>query len=99
ADTQKFPDVPKWAEQSVNKQDDNHVVGVITDVESFYVTVTYTDSDGNNQEVDVNFPKQSNSDFKFKNGDKVKVSNKDQWRSHQSFGKTVFSANAHSISK
>ncbi|PQQ52206.1 S-layer homology domain-containing protein [Bacillus thuringiensis] len=82
-----------------NKQQENHVVGVINDAESSYVTVTYKDSDGNNQEVNVNFPDESNSNFKFKKGDKVKVTNKDEWTRHEIPGGYAFLAPTDSISK
>ncbi|MGN7896585.1 S-layer homology domain-containing protein, partial [Bacillus sp. 22475] len=57
-----------------NKQEENAVVGVITDAEADYVTVAYEDLDGISQEVNVNFSNGSNS--KFKKGDTVKVANK-----------------------
>ncbi|MDA2440262.1 S-layer homology domain-containing protein [Bacillus cereus] len=82
-----------------NKQQENHVVGVINDADSYYVTVTYKDSDGNNQEVNVNFPDESNSNFKFKKGDKVKVTNKDEWTRHKIPGGYAFLAPTDSISK
>ncbi|PFQ83992.1 cell wall hydrolase, partial [Bacillus cereus] len=71
--------ISKVNEES-NKQQQNHVVGVINDADPYYVTVTYKDANGNNQEVTIDFPNGSNSNFK--NGDKVKVANKDQWK-HQ----------------
>ncbi|WP_223272497.1 S-layer homology domain-containing protein, partial [Bacillus sp. OE] len=56
------------------KQVENTVVGVINDADPYYVTVTYKDANGNSQEVTIDFPNGSNSNFK--NGDKVKVANK-----------------------
>ncbi|MED0952879.1 S-layer homology domain-containing protein, partial [Bacillus mobilis] len=80
-----------------NKQQENHVIGVINDADSYYVTVAYKDANGNNQEVTIDFPNGSNSNFK--NGDKVKVANKDQWKHQKIYGQTVFYTDVSSISK
>ncbi|MFE9080971.1 S-layer homology domain-containing protein [Bacillus mobilis] len=80
-----------------NKQQENHVIGVINDADSYYVTVAYKDANGNNQEVTIDFPNGSNSNFK--NGDKVKVANKDQWKHQKIYGQTVFYTEVSSISK
>ncbi|TXR83941.1 S-layer homology domain-containing protein [Bacillus sp. BF9-10] len=80
-----------------NKQQENHVFGVINDADSYYVTVAYKDANGNNQEVTIDFPNGSNSNFK--NGDKVKVANKDQWKHQKIYGQTVFYTDVSSISK
>ncbi|PFM45672.1 cell wall hydrolase [Bacillus cereus] len=80
-----------------NKQQENHVVGVINDADSYYVTVAYKDANGNNQEVTIDFPNGSNSNFK--NGDKVKVTNKNQWKHQKIYGQTVFYTDVNSISK
>ncbi|WP_100617152.1 S-layer homology domain-containing protein [Bacillus cereus] len=79
------------------KQQENHVVGVINDADPYYVTVTYKDANGNNQEVTINFSNGSNSSFK--KDDKVKVVNKDQWKQKKIYGQTVFYTDANSISK
>ncbi|MGG5785482.1 S-layer homology domain-containing protein, partial [Bacillus albus] len=47
--------ISKVNEES-NKQQENHVVGVINDSDSYYVTVAYKDANGNNQEVTIDFP-------------------------------------------
>ncbi|MEB9909155.1 S-layer homology domain-containing protein [Bacillus anthracis] len=88
--------ISKVNEES-NKQQENHVVGVINDSDSYYVTVAYKDANGNNQEVTIDFPNGSNSNFK--NGDKVKVTNKNQWKHQKIYGQTVFYTDANSISK
>ncbi|PGB61976.1 S-layer homology domain-containing protein [Bacillus wiedmannii] len=88
--------ISKVNEES-NKQQENHVVGVINDADSYYVTVAYKDANGNNQEVTIDFPNGSNSNFK--NGDKVKVANKDQWKHQKIYGQTVFYTDVSSISK
>ncbi|HDX9671302.1 TPA: S-layer homology domain-containing protein [Bacillus cereus] len=88
--------ISKVNEES-NKQQQNHVVGVINDADPYYVTVTYKDANGNNQEVTIDFPNGSNSNFK--NGDKVKVANKDQWKHQKIYGQTVFYTDVNSISK
>ncbi|HDR8183696.1 TPA: S-layer homology domain-containing protein [Bacillus thuringiensis] len=80
-----------------NKQQENHVVGVINDSDSYYVTVAYKDANGNSQEVTIDFPNGSNSNFK--NGDKVKVANKNQWKHQKFYGQTVFYTDVNSISK
>ncbi|MFJ9435854.1 S-layer homology domain-containing protein [Bacillus mobilis] len=80
-----------------NKQQENHVVGVINDSDSYYVTVAYKDANGNSQEVTIDFPNGSNSNFK--NGDKVKVANKNQWKHQKIYGQTVFYTDVNSISK
>ncbi|MFB6731619.1 S-layer homology domain-containing protein [Bacillus mobilis] len=80
-----------------NKQQENHVVGVINDADSYYVTVAYKDANGNSQEVTIDFPNGSNSNFK--NGDKVKVTNKNQWKHQKIYGQTVFYTDVNSISK
>ncbi|WP_148277873.1 hypothetical protein [Paenibacillus popilliae] len=59
-------------------QDENSVIGVITDAYPSYAFVEYQDSNGNTQEVDIDFPNDSNKTFK--KGDKVKVINKDKWK-------------------
>ncbi|MEB8805509.1 S-layer homology domain-containing protein [Bacillus cereus] len=79
------------------KKEENHVVGVINDADPYYVTVTYKDANGNNQEVTINFSNGSNSSFK--KDDKVKVVNKDQWKQQKIYGQTVFYTDANSISK
>ncbi|PFV87182.1 cell wall hydrolase [Bacillus thuringiensis] len=79
-----------------NNQQENHVVGVINDAETYYVTVTYKDANGNSQEVDVDFPNDENAQFKFQKGDKVKVDNKDKWEKHPVSGHI---ATADSITK
>ncbi|MEI2316336.1 S-layer homology domain-containing protein [Bacillus paramobilis] len=79
------------------KKEKNAVVGVINDADSYYVTVAYKDVNGNNQEVTIDFPNGSNSNFK--NGDKVKVANKDQWKHQKIYGQTVFYTDVNSISK
>ncbi|MFB5589707.1 S-layer homology domain-containing protein [Bacillus cereus group sp. BfR-BA-01403] len=79
------------------KKEENAVVGVINDADSYYVTVAYKDANGNNQEVTIDFPNGSNSNFK--NGDKVKVANKDQWKHQKIYGQTVFYTDVSSISK
>ena len=88
--------ISKVNEES-NKQQENHVFGVINDADSYYVTVAYRDANGNNQEVTIDFPNGSN--FNFKNGDKVKVANKDQWKHQKIYGQTVFYTDVSSISK
>ncbi|HDR8171107.1 TPA: S-layer homology domain-containing protein [Bacillus thuringiensis] len=88
--------ISKVNEES-NKQQQNHVVGVINDADPYYVTVSYKDANGNNQEVTIDFPNGSNSNFK--NGDKVKVANKDQWKHQIIYGQTVFYTDVNSISK
>ncbi|UOK49085.1 S-layer homology domain-containing protein (plasmid) [Bacillus tropicus] len=88
--------ISKVNEES-NKQQENHVFGVINDADSYYVTVAYKDANGNNQEVTIDFPNSSNSNFK--NGDKVKVANKDQWKHQKIYGQTVFYTDVSSISK
>ncbi|MGG3728366.1 S-layer homology domain-containing protein [Bacillus wiedmannii] len=88
--------ISKVNEES-NKQQENHVVGVINDADPYYVTVTYKDANGNSQEVTIDFPNGSNSNFK--NGDKVKVVNKDQWKHQKIYGQTVFYTDVSSISK
>ncbi|KMP72693.1 S-layer homology domain-containing protein [Bacillus wiedmannii] len=88
--------ISKVNEES-NKQQENHVVGVINDSDSYYVTVAYKDANGNNQEVTIDFPNGSNSNFK--NGDKVKVTNKNQWKHQKIYGQTVFYTDVNSISK
>ncbi|PGD30307.1 S-layer homology domain-containing protein [Bacillus wiedmannii] len=88
--------ISKVNEES-NKQQQNHVVGVINDADPYYVTVTYKDANGNNQEVTIDFPNGSNSNFK--NGDKVKVANKNQWKHQIIYGQTVFYTDVNSISK
>ncbi|PEL82788.1 S-layer homology domain-containing protein [Bacillus wiedmannii] len=88
--------ISKVNEES-NKQQENHVLGVINDADSYYVTVAYKDANGNNQEVTIDFPNGSNSNFK--NGDKVKVANKDQWKHQKIYGQTVFYTDVSSISK
>ncbi|PFJ27466.1 cell wall hydrolase, partial [Bacillus anthracis] len=70
------------------KKEENAVVGVINDADSYYVTVAYKDANGNSQEVTIDFPNGSNSSFK--NGDKVKVANKNQWKHQKIYGQTVF---------
>ncbi|MFC9419778.1 S-layer homology domain-containing protein [Bacillus mobilis] len=80
-----------------NKQQENHVVGVINDSDSYYVTVAYKDANGNSQEVTIDFPNGSNSNFK--NGDQVKVTNKNQWKHQKIYGQTVFYTDVNSISK
>ncbi|MFV8520824.1 S-layer homology domain-containing protein [Bacillus sp. SBS7] len=79
------------------KQVENTVVGVINDADPYYVTVTYKDANGNSQEVTIDFPNGSNSNFK--NGDKVKVANKNQWKHQKIYGQTVFYTDVNSISK
>ncbi|PGV37616.1 cell wall hydrolase, partial [Bacillus cereus] len=79
------------------KKEENAVVGVINDADPYYVTVAYKDANGNNQEVTIDFPNGSNS--KFKNGDKVKVANKNQWKHQKIYGQTVFYTDVSSISK
>ncbi|PDY33352.1 cell wall hydrolase [Bacillus wiedmannii] len=79
------------------KQVENTVVGVINDADPYYVTVTYKDANGNSQEVTIDFPNGSNSHFK--NGDKVKVANKNQWKHQKIYGQTVFYTDVNSISK
>ena len=79
------------------KKEENAVVGVINDADSYYVTVAYKNANGNNQEVTIDFPNGSNSNFK--NGDKVKVANKDQWKHQKIYGQTVFYTDVSSISK
>ncbi|MGG0235134.1 S-layer homology domain-containing protein [Bacillus tropicus] len=88
--------ISKVNEES-NKQQENHVFGVINDADSYYVTVAYKDANGNNQEVTIDFPNGSNSNFK--NGDKVKVANKNQWKHQKIYGQTVFYTDVSSISK
>ncbi|MCU5691122.1 S-layer homology domain-containing protein [Bacillus cereus] len=88
--------ISKVNEES-NKQQENHVFGVINDADSYYVTVAYKDTNGNSQEVTIDFPNGSNSNFK--NGDKVKVANKDQWKHQKIYGQTVFYTDVSSISK
>ncbi|MDC6157364.1 S-layer homology domain-containing protein [Bacillus albus] len=88
--------ISKVNEES-NKQQENHVVGVINDSDSYYVTVAYKDANGNNQEVTIDFPNGNNSNFK--NGDKVKVANKNQWKHQKIYGQTVFYTDVNSISK
>ena len=88
--------ISKVNEES-NKQQENHVFGVINDADSYYVTVAYKDANGNNQEVTIDFPNGSNSNFK--NGDKVKVANKNQWKHQKIYGQTVFYTDVNSISK
>ncbi|MBE7097467.1 S-layer homology domain-containing protein [Bacillus cereus] len=88
--------ISKVNEES-NKQQENHVVGVINDADSYYVTVAYKDANGNSQEVTIDFPNGSNSNFK--NGDKVKVTNKNQWKHQKIYGQTVFYTDVSSISK
>ncbi|MED3026404.1 MULTISPECIES: S-layer homology domain-containing protein [Bacillus cereus group] len=88
--------ISKVNEES-NKQQENHVVGVINDADPYYVTVAYKDANGNSQEVTIDFPNGSNSNFK--NGDKVKVANKDQWKHQKIYGQTVFYTDVSSISK
>jgi len=88
--------ISKINEES-NKQQENHVVGVINDSDSYYVTVAYKDANGNSQEVTIDFPNGSNSNFK--NGDKVKVTNKNQWKHQKIYGQTVFYTDVSSISK
>ncbi|MGQ7872136.1 S-layer homology domain-containing protein [Bacillus sp. 1A] len=88
--------ISKVNEES-NKQQENHVVGVINDADPYYVTVTYKDANGNSQEVTIDFPNGSNSNFK--NGDKVKVVNKDQWKHQTIYGQTIFYTDVNSISK
>ena len=90
--------ITKINEES-NKQQENHVVGVINDAESYYVTVAYKDANGKNQEVSIDFPDEGNSNFTFKKGDKVKVTNKDKWEQQQIYGQTVFITDASSITK
>ncbi|MES5955121.1 S-layer homology domain-containing protein [Bacillus fungorum] len=80
-----------------HKQQENHVIGIINDADPYYVTVAYKDANGNNQEVTIDFPNASNSNFK--NGDKVKVANKDQWKHQKIYGQTVFYTDVNSISK
>ncbi|PFP59877.1 cell wall hydrolase [Bacillus cereus] len=79
------------------KKEENAVVGVINDADPYYVTVAYKDANGNSQEVTIDFPNGSNSNFK--NGDKVKVANKDQWKHQKIYGQTVFYTDVNSISK
>ncbi len=79
------------------KKEENAVVGVINNTDSYYVTVAYKDANGNSQEVTIDFPNGSNSNFK--NGDKVKVANKDQWKHQKIYGQTVFYTDVSSISK
>ncbi|MBU5220740.1 S-layer homology domain-containing protein [Bacillus albus] len=88
--------ISKVNEES-KKQQENHVVGVINDADPYYVTVTYKDANGNSQEVTIDFPNGSNSNFK--NGDKVKVANKNQWKHQKIYGQTVFYTDVNSISK
>ncbi|PGC14663.1 cell wall hydrolase [Bacillus wiedmannii] len=88
--------ISKVNEES-NKQQQNHVVGVINDADPYYVTVAYKDANGNSQEVTIDFPNGSNSNFK--NGDKVKVANKNQWKHQIIYGQTVFYTDVNSISK
>ncbi|MEZ2368060.1 cell wall hydrolase, partial [Bacillus sp. RCC_6_1] len=88
--------ISKVNDESKKKQE-NHVVGVINDADPYYVTVTYKDANGNNQEVTINFSNGSNSSFK--KDDKVKVVNKDQWKQQKIYGQTVFYTDANSISK
>ncbi|GMR66360.1 MULTISPECIES: S-layer homology domain-containing protein [unclassified Bacillus (in: firmicutes)] len=88
--------ISKVNEES-NKQQENHVFGVINDADPYYVTVVYKDANGNSQEVTIDFPNGSNSNFK--NGDKVKVANKDQWKHQKIYGQTVFYTDVSSISK
>ena len=88
--------ISKVNEES-NKQQQNHVVGVINDADPYYVTVAYKDANGNSQEVTIDFPNGSNSNFK--NGDKVKVTNKNQWKHQKIYGQTVFYTDVSSISK
>ncbi|OJD69633.1 cell wall hydrolase [Bacillus sp. N35-10-4] len=88
--------ISKVNEES-NKQQENHVFGVINEADSYYVTVAYKDANGNNQEVTIDFPNGSNSNFK--NGDTVKVANKDQWKHQKIYGQTVFYTDVSSISK
>ncbi|PFM11995.1 cell wall hydrolase [Bacillus cereus] len=88
--------ISKVNEES-NKPQENHVVGVINDADSYYVTVAYKDANGNSQEVTIDFPNGSNSNFK--NGDKVKVANKNQWKHQKIYGQTVFYTDVSSISK
>ncbi|KXO03132.1 cell wall hydrolase [Bacillus thuringiensis] len=79
------------------KKEENAVVGVINDAGPYYVTVAYKDANGNNQEVTIDFPNGSNSNFK--NGDKVKVANKNKWKHQKIYGQTVFYTDVSSISK
>ncbi|MGH1186273.1 S-layer homology domain-containing protein, partial [Bacillus basilensis] len=79
------------------KKEENAVVGVINDADPYYVTVAYKDANGNSQEVTIDFPNGSNSNFK--NGDKVKVANKNQWKHQKIYGQTVFYTDVNSISK
>ncbi|MEE3950038.1 OB-fold domain-containing protein, partial [Bacillus wiedmannii] len=88
--------ISKVNEES-KKQQENHVVGVINDADPYYVTVAYKDANGNSQEVTIDFPNGSNSNFK--NGDKVKVANKNQWKHQKIYGQTVFYTDVNSISK
>ncbi|MFM2566068.1 S-layer homology domain-containing protein [Bacillus sp. GX] len=88
--------ISKVNEES-NKQQENHVVGIINDADPYYVTVAYKDANGNSQEVTIDFPNGSNSNFK--NGDKVKVANKNQWKHQKIYGQTVFYTDVNSISK
>ncbi|PFV61201.1 S-layer homology domain-containing protein [Bacillus cereus] len=79
------------------KKEENAVVGVINDADPYYVTVAYKDANGNSQEVTIDFPNGSNSNFK--NGDKIKVANKNQWKHQKIYGQTVFYTDVNSISK
>ncbi|MGA5662662.1 S-layer homology domain-containing protein [Bacillus bombysepticus] len=79
------------------KLGENLVVGVITDADTYYATVEYTDSEGKKQTVDIDFPNADNSNFK--TGDTVKVANKDKWK-HKKIGMhNATIASADSISK
>ncbi|QKH05007.1 hypothetical protein FOC93_02125 (plasmid) [Bacillus cereus] len=80
-----------------NKQIENAVVGVITDADEYFATVEYKDSKGNTQTVEIDFPNGSNSSYKI--GNKVQVSNKDQWKQQKYGTVNVTYTSANSLSK
>ncbi|GAC44174.1 hypothetical protein PPOP_3577, partial [Paenibacillus popilliae ATCC 14706] len=61
-------------------QVENFVIGVITEANPDFSTVEYNDSQGNVQSVKIVFENGRNTTFI--KGDKVKVINKDKWKSY-----------------
>ncbi|MEI5887859.1 S-layer homology domain-containing protein [Bacillus albus] len=80
----------------VNKEkNEDFIIGTVMTSAEYFVTVEYKNIEGKSELVDIDFSKGHN----FKQGDKVKVANKQKWK-HQKIGlHNVTSASEDSISK
>ncbi|OUA65522.1 hypothetical protein [Bacillus thuringiensis] len=77
------------------KQNEDFIIGTVMTSAEYFVTVEYKNMEGKSELVDIDFSKGHN----FKQGDKVKVTNKGKWE-HRKIGlHNVTSASEDSISK